>query len=239
MLTTLLMRAAATAVNGFTFIQTISADTSNYNLRNAAVAAGWDQVKPLIATVTINSGIVVSASTTSVAGFDTGSSIPAGSSLKLINNGYICGMGGRGGGNVSGAAQAGGVGLSASFPLAVTNNSIIAGGGGGGGAGLSNNVGGGGGRTGRTNTVAAEGSNDNGQVGTFSKGGDGAYAAVGGTTGPGVDSDGGGSGGGWGAAGGNGGETFGVYAAGAGGAAVSGNTHITWIAAGTRYGALT
>ena len=69
-------------VGGFVFTPTISADTSNYNLRAQAVAAGWDQTLPLLADITVASGVVVSANNTSAYAFDTGSSFPAGSSLQ-------------------------------------------------------------------------------------------------------------------------------------------------------------
>ncbi len=63
-------------VTPFNFTPTISADTLNYNLRAAAVAAGWNQTDPLNATVTINSGVYVGSSNTSGYGFDTGVTFP-------------------------------------------------------------------------------------------------------------------------------------------------------------------
>ena len=77
----------------FKFTPTISADTLNYNLRAAAVAAGWNQTDPLIATVTVNSGIYVGSSSTGAYGFDTGATFPAGTTLTLVNNGMIVGAG--------------------------------------------------------------------------------------------------------------------------------------------------
>jgi hypothetical protein len=44
---------------GFAFNATIATNTQNYNLRTAAIAAGWNQTDPLVATVTINSGVYV------------------------------------------------------------------------------------------------------------------------------------------------------------------------------------
>ena len=79
-----------------TFNATISANTANYNLRAAAVAAGWNQIAPLNATVTINAGVYVYSTNTGTYAFDTGSTFPTGSTLALINNGTILGMGGRG-----------------------------------------------------------------------------------------------------------------------------------------------
>lgn len=166
------------SVRAFVFNQTIASNTNNYNLRNAAIAAGWDQATPLQATVTINSGVVVSSPTTATAAFDTGTA-PAGSSISIVNNGYIVGMGGNAG-SPSGrnnativpgsAGGSGGPALRAQTAINVTNNGVIAGGGGGGGGGrafyyivddkyggqawMYRSGGSGGGRTGLTNTAA-------------------------------------------------------------------------------------
>lgn len=133
------------APSTFAFSATISANTANYNLRAAAVTAGWNQVLPLNATVTINAGVYVYSTNTGTYAFDTGSTFPTGTTLALINNGTILGMGGRGGnsvgtesggyysGTVSGAV--GGPGIIARYAISITNNGIISGGGGGGGGG--------------------------------------------------------------------------------------------------------
>jgi hypothetical protein len=98
--------------SAFVFNQTISSNTNDYNLRNAAIAAGWDQVLVLQATVTINSSIFVGSSSTGTAAFSTGSSFPAGSTLTVINNGYIVGCGGNGGSaDFVGSAGGGGGGV--------------------------------------------------------------------------------------------------------------------------------
>lgn len=226
------------SASNFIWRPTISADVTNYNLKAAAIAAGWDGVVPLDAIVTVNSGIVLSADSTSQYGFDTGSGFPAGTTLKLIMPGYVCGMGGSGGNEYpNGGGGPGGTALRAQFAITIDAlGGVIAGGGGGGSNGASG-YGGGGGRTGRINS--AKGTGDAG-VGTFSSGGKGASAmgGAGGTTGPGgVGSfTGGGGGGGWGAAGGKGAASA---TPGAGGAAVVGNSYITWINTGTRYGAIT
>lgn len=239
--------------SGFTFNATISADTQNYNLRSAALAGGWDGVAPLNATVTINSGIAVTANATSQYAFDTGASFPAGSSLNIVNNGYIIGMGGAGG-NGGAAGAAGGPALRAQAAVTVTNNGTIGGGGGGGGGGatydyeldgeLGGGGGGGGGRSGRTNSpgglCTADQNGQNGGEGTFTA------AGAGGNGGATYDyyefpSLKGGNGGDWGTAGaagvqgGDGNRGLG----GAAGAAVVGNANITWAATGTRLGALT
>ena len=127
--------------NAFIFNSTISANTTDYNIKSAAIAAGWDQVKSLKATVTVNSGIYVYASTTAVYGMQTGSTFPAGTTLAVINNGLIVGFGGKGGNGSGGGSGvnngqpglAGGVGFLASTAVSITNNGTVGGGGGGGG----------------------------------------------------------------------------------------------------------
>lgn len=230
----ILMAPVYGGASAFVFTPTISVDTSNYNLKAAAIAAGWDQVAPLLATVTVNSGIVLSANSTSLYGFDTGSGFPAGTTLKLVMPGYVCGMGGAGGAAYK-AGSNGGPALRAQYAIDIdAAGGVIGGGGGGGGGGKG---GGGGGRSGRTDAAGGVGV-PNGASGTFSSGGSGGGGGgAGGTTGPGDDGSGlsGGGGGGWGASGG----TTGSYAGGTGGAAVVGNSYITWINTGTRYGSIT
>ena len=231
--------------SGFGFAQTISADTSNYNLRTAAIAAGWDGAAPLIANITIASGIVVDSTSTSTYAFDAGTTAyPDGSSLALTSLGYIVGMGGAGG-SASGGSNPGSPGgpalrIIASLPTTIDNTSGTIGGGGGGGASSSSNRGGGGGRSGRTDSAGGYGSSGSGSPGTFTSGGKGSglYGGAGGTTGPGGDSSSyGAGGGGWGASGGSFGG--GAYSGGDGGAAVVGNAYITWVDTGLRYGSIT
>lgn len=132
--------------NAFVFNQTISSNTTNYNLKSAAIAAGWDQVKVLAATITINSGVYVYSTSTGSYAFDTGSTFPTGSTLALINNGTIIGRGGDGGNGGNGSAavptqniaapgSSGGPAFIARYAISVTNNGTIGGGGGGGGGG--------------------------------------------------------------------------------------------------------
>jgi hypothetical protein len=131
--------------SAFNFSPTIAANTTNYNLKSAAIAAGWNQVLPLNATVTINSGVYVYATTTGGYAFQTGATFPAGSVLRLINNGIILGMGGNGSAariyattNLGTPPTVGGPGLLAQHAITITNNGSIAGGGGGGGSGGHN-----------------------------------------------------------------------------------------------------
>lgn len=218
--------------SAFVFRQTISSDATNYVLRNAAITAGWDGIVPLDAEVTVSSGIVLSADSTGQYAFDTGVTFPAGTTLALINNGFVIGMGGAGGAAYT-AGSNGGPALRAQYAIGIDAAGGVIGGGGGGGGG--DKSGGGGGRSGRTDAAGASG----GASGTFSSGGSGGSGGgAGGTTGPGgAGSPGvsGGGGGGWGASGG----TTGIYAGGTGGAAVVGNSYITWINTGTRYGSIT
>lgn len=133
----------------------ISANASDVNMAtlfgNPATAGTY--------VLTINSGVYVTASSTATAALTTGT-FPAGSTVKIVNNGYILGKGG-GGGN-GGRAQgpyggqpglAGGAALSIASTLRVdnTNGYIFGGGGGGGGGGsapLCGDGGGGGGGAG-------------------------------------------------------------------------------------------
>jgi hypothetical protein len=126
------------ATRAFLFTATISGSINNYNLSNAATAAGWNGVIPLIANITINSGVVVGSTSSTTAAFIVGS-YAAGSSVNVTNNGVISGLGGRGGRAGSGGANAngltGGTAFQISYPTTLTNNNIISGGGGGGGVG--------------------------------------------------------------------------------------------------------
>jgi hypothetical protein len=127
--------------SAFIYNQIISVNTTNYNMRDAAIAAGWNTTSKLIMSVTINSGVVVYGSNGTVA-FNTGANIPSGSSLTLVVNGTILGGGGTGG---SGTfymdpppflkGSWGRPALFLYYSVAITNNGRIAGGGGGGGAG--------------------------------------------------------------------------------------------------------
>lgn len=197
----------------FNFTQTISADTMNYNLRAAAVAAGWNQINPLNATVTINSGVYVGSSTTSGYGFDTGAGFPEDTTLAVVNNGFIVGCGGDGGAVIDAytSGAPGGPAFQAQAAVTVTNNGTIAGGGGGGGG---NNGGGGAGYA--VGKGAGSGSN-----GTKTSGGAGGSFSVKGGD-PGV----------------SGSNSLGGVG-GAPGKAVVGNANITWAATGTRKGPIT
>jgi hypothetical protein len=128
--------------NTLTFNLTISSNTTNYNMKSAAIAAGWNGTSAAAVNCTINSGIFVYSTSTGTYAFDTGSSYPAGSTLSLTNNGTIIGKGGGGGtgaaypqGWVGVAGSAAGPAFIARTAISVTNNGSINGGGGGGGGG--------------------------------------------------------------------------------------------------------
>lgn len=263
---------------GFFFDAILAADTANYNVHDAALAAGWDGEQTVYATVKVNAGVTIGSSSTALASFVRGA-FPESSIIKLLVEGSIIGRGGDGGegGNGQGVSgHSGGPALDSSAgPMVVDSSGVIAGGGGGGGGGNSNynsvssGGGGGGGRgsspgigglrgTGTTyNGVSgSNGSNSsggNGGVGGYALGGAGGAGnalSSGGNGGPGLDDGGTGPGGGGGGGGGGGhgqpgglGGPAGVYfpinsLGGAAGPAVIGNSNITWVSTGTRYGSI-
>jgi hypothetical protein len=132
----------------FVFTTSISANLQNFNLSSSALAAGWNGVTSLTATITINNGVYVWSDTTSVAAF-TVTSLPAGSTVNIVNYGFIIGKGGKGGNttynNVTTAPTAGGPAMSLGYNINLTNNSYIAGGGGGGASAVGTGGGGAGG----------------------------------------------------------------------------------------------
>jgi hypothetical protein len=252
------------AVRQFAFTIASSATTTQ-DLRTLALAAGWDAAAPVVAT--ISSGVTLRgaagtgggggasvvpfgsnnvAGTAGATGLTVSGSFPGG--VSLINNGTI--YGGGGGGGAGGSTAGGGVGgaggsaIIVSTALSITNNSVIGGGGGGGGGGSAWGTGGivrsgGGGGGGAVYGQYGSGGNWEGIDG--GPGGSGTETAGGGGGFNDQNKSPGGVGGARGAAGttpyntftgGNGG------AGGAGGAAVSGNSYVTWVATGTRYGAL-
>jgi len=255
---------------GAPFKFSISSNQTNANLRTLAVNAGWDQSRKLIAT--ISSGIYISSNSTGTPALTVSGSFPSG--VELINNGFIVGMGGNGGagcrwdGAAGSAGSSGGLALSVSSAISITNSGTIGGGGGGGGggqagrnnSGLTSSMSGGGGGGGRSSNAAnssggighanergkgtPSGGGGSGTVSTAGAGGSGGNA--GNTATGGI----GGSGGGWGASGATGGSASassgfgplissgGPFSGGGGGAAVSGNSNITWLATGTRLGAI-
>jgi hypothetical protein len=185
------------------FALTIASNTNNYNLRSAAVAAGWPGSTDTAITVTLNPGVYVGSGSTGSYAFDVGSPWPAGSTVTLINQGTVVGDGGDGGtggkgwpGNaatqqITTAGGAGGGGLVTTRAITVTNNGKIAGGGGGGGGGGSGThkggircggggggagIGGGSGGTGGTGFYHAGHNAQNGQGSSYTAAGSGGGA---------------------------------------------------------------
>lgn len=128
-------------IGAFIFETSITTNVTNYDIKTAALASGWDGNSILYATITINAGVYVWTDTTSTPALVTGTGLPDNSKIEIINNGYIIGKGGHGGGWLPPAgqpAEAGGPAMSINTNVTITNNSYIAGGGGG---GLSNGSG--------------------------------------------------------------------------------------------------
>jgi hypothetical protein len=134
---------------------TIAANTNNYDIRAAAIAAGWDGSSVLHANLIINSGVWVGSVSTSTFAVDTNSSgsFPAGSTIEITNNGTVIGRGGDGGhgsnawaysnntdgGTATNDGNDGGDALycrdNTNITIELTNNGTLYGGGGGGGGG--------------------------------------------------------------------------------------------------------
>lgn len=122
----------------------ITWNLSNYDMRADAIALGWDGVKALNFTVTLNAGYAIMSASTGSYAFYVSPTFPAGSKLTLVNWGYIVGRGGDGGRggdsyvNNTGngvAGNGGGPALYAGFSISINNGGYIGGGGGGGGGG--------------------------------------------------------------------------------------------------------
>jgi hypothetical protein len=230
------------------FLLTISANAVNMNLRNEAMNFGWDGSAPLV--VVINSGVYIVSNNTAVPALTIDGTYPDG--VKLTNNGWIIGMGGAGGGHSATGFNGlpGGPGLKVLSTVTIANNGSIAGGGGGGGKGSTGDYydwsGGGGGGAGY------------GLGGTGLNGGGGAGQGANGTAGTQLAGGTGGAGSGYGGYGGNrfgisggnggllgsAGATGGVWppaaaqynSGGAAGAAIIGDSLITWTSFGTLFG---
>lgn len=121
---------------------TFSSNTANASLNLSAIS-GYVSGKSDI-TITINSGVYLYATSTSNAGLTlTGGT--SGDTLTIVNNGFIMGMGGAGGGSTTYVATVSGQdgGTALSIPISATinntNGSAYIGGGGGGGCGYGVN----------------------------------------------------------------------------------------------------
>ena len=192
------------------FTATISSNQTNLNLRTWALANGWGGTSK--ATITVGSGVYIYSTSTGNAGLTIDGSWPGG--ITVINNGFIMGKGGRGGGKFPYYGEDGGsaISLGVSCTINNTNGSAYIGGGGGGGGdnwsqenrpvgGSGGGAGGGnGGRNDSASSGAGGGPGSVGSDGTGQSGGAGkdpspAYAYGGGGGGGRIFPGSGGSGG--------------------------------------------
>ena len=200
---------------------------------------GWDGVTPVAVNITVESGALMGATTTSQYALDTGV-LPSGSNVLLTvkSGGYVSGCGGAGGrggdagtGLVAQAGNAGGTAIKIrGCEFVLVNDGTIQGGGGGGGGGASSGAFGGGGGGGGAGYRPGAG----GSCGTpTSSGGNGTAGAtnIGGVAGLVGTSRAGGSGGSPGSAG-----STGSAAGGSGGLAIDGTSTMTTIRTGTILG---
>lgn len=227
------------SANVFSWTYTVPGG-SNFNLRAAAIAAGWNGIKVLIANITISSHIT-STSTAAYAFLfaNAGQTFPAGSSIVVtINAGiYIVGRGGAGAApQANGAAGGPAMYIPAGMGVVpqIYNYGVVGGGGGsggGGGPGWRGTICNGGPDVGTGADPSGAGAGFGSTDGTLTAGGPG-YVTPGAKNG---------AGGTLGAPGGAGGwtDTYGGYhgtVGGAGGAATTGAANASWLVVGTRYG---
>lgn len=221
----------------------------NWGLRyNLQRQLGWDEVSPVAVTLKIRSGVVFGSATTSLPAIGF-APLPAGSTLLVINEGHVSGMGGAGGNGQHGsgspaatAGAAGGPAIESHLDWALVNLGTIAGGGGGGGGGGENaTANGGGAGAGGSGYLASApgqpGAPDTGGIygGTAS----GGSLTIGGWGGQGVGGSGNGGNGGLPGQAGSNGTGTGNASGGAAGAAIRyyTGTTVTKIRTGTIQGA--
>jgi hypothetical protein len=211
----------------------IAVDTWDLDLKAAHDEQYGPAISGDVVTITIKAGVLVTASTTSLYAITNPSTWAAGVIVRLViePGAIVAGIAGNGAGYsltipYNYDATNGGDALLADFPIAIENLGIIGGGGGGGGRG---DGGGGGGAPygiGGGNLVGLGTPSTNGGLTT------------GGTGGIYIPGQYGGDGGGLGANGQDGVSPYDYTTGGIAGDAVHGNSYITWIATGTRYGAI-
>jgi hypothetical protein len=128
------------------FARTISSNQQELNLYTYLVGQGWNTTSAV--QLTIANGVYIWSDNTSVAALNTGGLYPGG--LTIVNNGFIIGKGGAGGGinianSTATAPGAGGPAITLTAAASINNtNGYIGGGGGGGAAGVYHGGGGGG-----------------------------------------------------------------------------------------------
>ena len=175
------------ATRGVQSTVVIGGNTQNY-VFNTAKIAGYNATAPFYAKLIINAGVVVGSASVGSYALNIDGSWKSTDQVEVINNGYIVGMGGQGGGDTGYAAGgnggAGGPALIVQRPTTFTNNGTVGGGGGGGGQGGggtftfkdgSVQVAGGGGGGGAGNNAGAGGPSSQaaGAAGTLTTGGAG------------------------------------------------------------------
>ncbi len=218
------IRVGASGSNLEVFNFTLTANDTDYNLNTDLVARGWDGVKPVGVTCTIDTGVEIESTSTSTPGFEV-DALPEDSVVTIINNGLIDGKGGAGGGAQSAGAP-GGTALDVAHAITFdnTNGEINGGGGGGGGGGNAT----GHSSDGKSCVVAC---NAGGGAGGAGYGPGAAGSGSGGSCCGSCDVRCGGSG----SAGGDKGAVGGG-SGGAAGNSVVGDSNITWTATGIRNG---
>ena len=133
------------AAKKMTLVYVVGTNQTDLNIYSAAAVAGWNYVSAFDLVVTIQPGIYLGSSSTSTPALNTGSGYPAGTTITIVNNGYILGKGGAGGnGGYAGvnstpgtSGLSGGPAMIIQTQITLQNNGVIAGGGGGGGGGGS------------------------------------------------------------------------------------------------------
>ena len=158
---------------------TLAANTTNYTLGTAQIP-GYDAGKTDV-TLVVNSGVYVYSTNTNNAGL-TIAALAAGDTVTIVNNGYIMGMGGNGGGTGGPGynpgtivnATNGGTAITINHPVKINNTNISAYIGGGGG---------GGGRSGTVQSTNAGGGGAGGGVGGYVVYADGSANSAGGVGG--------------------------------------------------------
>jgi len=167
-------------------------DEQNFNLYNALIADGWNGNQVVDATLTVNAGVRVYASTVGNYAM-TISGLPSSSTIRLTNNGTITGRGGNGGagGNMNNfydrpnpppyylngtdygmtngnVGSAGGPAMFIRNAITIINNGVIGSGGGGGGGSASSFV----------NSNSATGSGGGGGAGSSNSPSSGGAAGI-------------------------------------------------------------
>ncbi|WP_441280552.1 hypothetical protein [Tardiphaga sp. 862_B3_N1_1] len=235
------------------FVLTISASSVNVNIRTLATNAGWDGARPLVVNITAPLINTLNLGTVAFAG---------GLTLNISAATRIGGTSGAPSTTAGVSGFNGGPALITRVPVTINNLGIISGGGGGGSAGSERWV------TYRTSShVTSDGGSGGAGAGFSNTSGLGYYSAptngsaatratysgatLGGESAPWAIGGSGGNGGAWGSAGVRGsfttdyggtysgtGSDWGAAAPGNPGAAVDGNSYVTWQGLGTRLGGL-